>query len=215
VQSLRDIAPYLALGASVLALVLLALVVWLLVGQRRLRRAQLAVLGAHGERDLVAHAQDLEEQVRNLRDAVQGLDDLLADHKAELDKAFTRRAIVRYDAFRDIGGEQSASIALLDNTASGIVISMIHSRDYARIYVKQLRQSVPDRALSPEEVDVVEAALAAPVGGPAAGTVRPAAATPTQPPTGGGEPQHPWEQYPQEQRLPEQRLPEQHPRESE
>ncbi len=118
-QSLRDIAPYLALGAAVLGVVLLILVVRLIVGQRRLRRAQLAVLGAHGERDLVAHAQDLEEQVRNLRDAVQGLDGLLTSHKADLDKAFTHRAIVRYDAFRDIGGEQSASIALLDNTGLG------------------------------------------------------------------------------------------------
>ena len=180
-QSLRDIAPYLALGASVLALVLLALVVRLLVGQRRLRRAQLAVLGSHGERDLVAHAQDLGEQVRNLRDAVQDLDELLSAHRTELDKAFTRRAIVRYDAFRDIGGEQSASIALLDNNASGLVISMIHSRDYARIYVKQLRQSVPDRALSPEEVDVVEAALAEPASAAAAGPVRPPSG-PARPP---------------------------------
>ena len=218
-QSLRDIAPYLALGASVLALALLVLVVRLLVGQRCLRRAQLAVLGGHGERDLVAHAQDLGEQVRNLRDAVQGLDELLSTHRTELDKAFTRRAIVRYDAFRDIGGEQSASIALLDNNASGLVISMIHSRDYARIYVKQLRQSVPDRALSPEEVDVVEAALAEPAGGPAAGAARPAAgaarpaagaarpaagaarpgSAPTQPPgSGGTEPHHPREQHPGE-----------------
>ena len=156
---MRDIAPYLALGAAALAVVLLVLVVRLMVGQRRLRRAQVAVLGVHGERDIVSHAQDLEEQVRNLRDAVEGLDDLLGHHKAELDRAFTHRAVVRYDAFRDIGGEQSASIALLDNNASGLVISMIHSRDYARIYVKQLRRSVPDRALSPEEVEVVERAL--------------------------------------------------------
>ena len=167
-QSLRDIAPYLALGAAALDVVLLVFVVRLVAGQRRLRHAQLAVLGAHGERDLVAHAQNLEEQVRNLRDAVQGLDGLLAGYKTDLDRAFTHRAIVRYDAFRDIGGEQSASIALLDNTASGLVISMIHSRDYARIYVKQLRRSVPDRALSPEEVDVVEQALAMRAGTPAA-----------------------------------------------
>jgi Protein of unknown function (DUF4446) len=185
VQSLRDIAPYLALGASVLSLVLLALVVRLLVGQRRLRRAQLAVLGTHGERDLVAHAQDLEEQVRNLRDAVQGLDDLLATYKTQLDKSFTRRAVVRYDAFRDIGGEQSASIALLDNTASGLVISMIHSRDYARIYVKQLRQSVPDRALSPEEVDVVEAALNGPAAAAGLGASASAAPRPTPAPGSG------------------------------
>ena len=229
-QSLRDIAPYLALGASVLSLVLLVLVVRLLVGQRRLRRAQLAVLGTHGERDLVAHAQDLEEQVRNLRDAVQGLDDKLVTHKTELDKAFTRRAVVRYDAFRDIGGEQSASIALLDNTASGLVISMIHSRDYARIYVKQLRHSVPDRALSPEEVDVVEAALNGPAGGtiggagPAGGTPRPAggaprpAATPApvRRPAGAGEPQAPADQQtPAERPTPSEQPspPEQRPRE--
>jgi len=172
-QTLRDIAPYLALGAATLAVVLLVLVVRLIAGQRRLRRAQLAVLGAHGERDLVAHAQDLEEQVRNLRDAVQDLDGLLAGYKIDLDRAFTHRAIVRYDAFRDIGGEQSASIALLDNTSSGVVISMIHSRDYARIYVKQLRRSVPDRALSPEEVEVVEQALAG-LGGKAAAPAAPA-----------------------------------------
>ncbi len=190
-QTLRDIAPYLALGAAALAVVLLILVVRLIGGQRRLRRAQLAVLGAHGERDLVDHAQDLEEQVRNLRDAVQGLDGLLTGYKTDLDRAFTHRAVVRYDAFRDIGGEQSASIALLDNTASGLVISMIHSRDYARIYVKQLRRSVPDRALSPEEVDVVEQALVGVAAGkpaaakpaaaaePAAG--RPAAARPAEP----------------------------------
>lgn len=220
-QSLRDIAPYLALGASVLALVLLVLVVRLLVGQRRLRRAQLAVLGGHGERDLVAHAQDLGEQVRNLRDAVQGLDELLSAHRTELDKAFTRRAIVRYDAFRDIGGEQSASIALLDNNASGLVISMIHSRDYARIYVKQLRQSVPDRALSPEEVDVVEAALAEPAARPAAGAARPAggasrpAAAPPQPPAGGAatEPHHPTEPHSRDRHPREQRSGEQYPRE--
>ncbi len=229
-QSLRDIAPYLALGASVLSLVLLVLVVRLLVGQRRLRRAQLAVLGTHGERDLVAHAQDLEEQVRNLRDAVQGLDDKLVTHKTELDKAFTRRAVVRYDAFRDIGGEQSASIALLDNTASGLVISMIHSRDYARIYVKQLRQSVPDRALSPEEVDVVEAALNGPAGGtiggagpaggaprPAGGAPRPAATpAPVRRPAGAGEPQAPADQQtPAERPTPSEQPspPEQRPRE--
>jgi len=138
---------------------LLVLVVVLMTRVRRLRRAQQTVLGQHGERDLVAHAHDLEEQVRNLRDAVAALDGTVAGHKAELDHAFTWRAVVRYDAFRDIGGEQSASMALLDRHNSGFVLSSIHSRDYARMYVKQLREGVPDRALSPEEVEVVEAAM--------------------------------------------------------
>ena len=178
-QTLRDIAPYLALGAVATDVVLLVVVIALARRQGRLRRAQQAVLGVHGERDLVAHAHDLADQVHNLRDAVEGLEARLDTYKTHLRTAFTRRALVRYDAFRDIGGQQSASIALLDDTSSGLVISMIHSRDYARIYVKQLRQSVPDLALSPEEIQVVEAAMAQPAWGeggagePAAGAAQP------------------------------------------
>ncbi len=158
-QTLRDIAPYLAAGAVVADVVLLVLVCVLLVRVRRLRRAQQVVLGARGERDIVAHTSELEDQVRNLREAVETLDRTVAVHKAELDHAFTYLAVVRYDAFRDIGGEQSASVAVLDRHRSGFVLSSIHSRDYARMYVKQLRDGVPDRALSPEEIRVVEAAL--------------------------------------------------------
>ena len=166
-QVVRDIAPYLALGAALADVVLLVLVVRLITGQRKLRRGQQTVLGTHGERDLVDHAREVEDQVRNLRDAVEALDRLVAGYKVDLDGAFSHRAVVRYDAFRDIGGEQSASIALLDNTGSGLVVSTIHSRDYARIYVKQLHQTIPDRALSPEESQAVQTAMAG--GGPKPG----------------------------------------------
>jgi len=157
-QTLSDIAPYVALGAAVAAVILAILLVSLLVSVRRLRRAQQAVLGGHGERDLVSHAEGLEDQVRNLRDAVEALEGRIDGHKRELDKAFTYRALLRYDAFRETGGEQSASLALLDRDRSGIMISTISSRDEARLYVKELRQGVPDRALSPEEVTAVEKA---------------------------------------------------------
>lgn len=164
-ETLRDIAPYVALGAAVAAVVIAILLIWLLVGVRRLRRAQQVVMGGHGERDLVSHAEGLEDQVRNLRDAVEALEQRIDAHKRELDKAFTYRALLRYDAFRETGGEQSASLALLDRDRSGIVISTITSRDEARLYVKELRQGVPDRALSPEEVAAVEQAAPGDAGG--------------------------------------------------
>jgi Protein of unknown function (DUF4446) len=169
-QTLRDIAPYVALGAAVAAIVVAVLLGWLLVSVRRLRRAQQVVIGAHGERDLVAHAEGLDAQVHNLRDAVEALDRRIEGHKLELDKAFAYRAVLRYDAFRESSGEQSCSIALLDRSHSGVVISTITSRDEARIYVKELRQGVPDRALSPEEVAVVEQAVSAPAPTPAGAT---------------------------------------------
>jgi hypothetical protein len=162
-ETLRDIAPYVALGAAALSLVLLVLVIVLLARVGKVRRAQTVVLGRHEQRDIVAHTEDLDTQVRNLREAVEILTDQLDDQKRHLDHALTNRAIVRYDAFRDAGGEQSASFALLDQYRSGVVFSAIAARDFARIYVKYVTDGVADRDLSPEEVQAMEAAVPRPL----------------------------------------------------
>ncbi len=162
-QTLSDIAPYVALGAAALSVVLLILVVVLMTRVARLRRAQTVVLGRHEQRDIVEHTEDLDAQVRNLREAVEILTDQLDDQKRHLDHALTNRAIVRYDAFRDAGGEQSASFALLDQYRSGVVFSAIAARDFARIYVKHISEGVADRDLSPEEAQVMQLAVPTPL----------------------------------------------------
>ncbi len=187
-QTLRDIAPYAALAAVVLSLALLVLVIVLWTSVRRLRRSQLVVMGHHDQRDIVAHVENLDSQVRNLREAVEILTDQLDEQKRHLDHALTNRAIVRYDAFRDAGGEQSASFALLDNHRSGVVFSAIAARDFARIYVKHLRDGVADRDLSPEEQQAVVAAVPRPLAagedGPRAARA-PRLADEPRPPAGG------------------------------
>jgi hypothetical protein len=172
-QTVRDIAPYAALAAAALAIVLLVLVLLLWSSVRRLRRSQLVVMGHHEQRDIVEHVEHLDSQVRNLREAVEILTDQLDGQKRHLDHALTHRAIVRYDAFRDAGGEQSASFALLDEYRSGVVFSAIAARDFARIYVKHLDKGVADRDLSPEEQEVVAKAVPRPL---AAGEEGPRAA---------------------------------------
>jgi hypothetical protein len=162
-EMLSDIAPYVALGAAVLSVVLLVLVIVLLTRVSRLRRAQSVVLGHHEQRDIVEHTEDLDAQVRNLREAVELLTDQLDDQRRHMDHALTNRAIVRYDAFRDAGGEQSASFALLDQYRSGVVFSAIAARDFARIYVKHITEGVADRDLSPEEAQVMELAVPKPL----------------------------------------------------
>jgi hypothetical protein len=180
-HTVRDIAPYLSVGLAVAALVLAVLLLLLWLRVRRLRRAQLVVMGRSEQRDIVAHTEHLDSQVRNLRDAVEILTDKLDDHKRHLDRALTNRAVVRYNAFRDTGGEQSASIALVDNYRSGLVVTAISARDFARIYMKTLDLGVPDRELSPEEAEAVAKAMPRPLteqgdaAGPAAAQ-RPAAA---------------------------------------
>jgi len=190
-QTLRDIAPYAALAAVVLSLALLVLVLVLWSSVRRVRRSQLVVMGHHEQRDIVAHVEHLDSQVRNLREAVEILTDQLDEQKRRLDHALTNRAIVRYNAFRDAGGEQSASFALLDDHRSGVVFSAIAARDFARIYVKHLRDGVADRHLSPEEEQAVAAAVPRPLApgedGPRAARA-PRLADEPRPPAGGPPP---------------------------
>ena len=77
-----------------------------------------------------------------------------------MDATLARTAIVRYDAYEQAGGRQSASVALLDANRTGIVLSAIQGRDYARVYVKELDQGKASVALSPEEQQAVERAMA-------------------------------------------------------
>jgi hypothetical protein len=163
VQTLRDIAPWLALSAAVLAVIALVLAGVLWSRLRSVRRAQVVVMGTHDQRDIVAHSEQLASQVRNLRQAVERLTDELEAHKRRLAKTLTHRALVRYDAFRDAGGQQSATLVLLDDYRSGFVISAIAARDFARLYVKILDQGAADRELSPEERRAVAEAVPDPL----------------------------------------------------
>lgn len=176
-ETLHDIAPYLAASALVLAVALAVLLVMQWRAVRKLRRAQIVILGSHDERDIVEHVQTLDSGVRNLREAVAILTTELAEHGRHLDEAFTNRAIVRYDAFRDAGGEQSASVALLDNHRSGLVVTTIAARDFARLYVKHLDHGSPDRELSPEEQQAVEQAVPRPLEAASVAAGRPADAS--------------------------------------
>lgn len=152
-----------ALAAGALALIALALCAVLAVQLRRLRRAQ-RVLLADGERDLVAHAADLTQAFATLRAYVEEsalrLDGRLGTAEDRLDGALTYRGVLRYDAYNELSGQQSASIALLDATRSGIVLSSIHHRDQARLYTKQVHEGRAAIALSPEEEEALRLALA-------------------------------------------------------
>ena len=76
-----------------------------------------------------------------------------------LDGAIAYRALVRYDAYGEMSGHQSTSIALLDARRYGVVLTSIHHRDQARLYAKQVRDGPGEIELSPEEAEAVRLAL--------------------------------------------------------
>jgi hypothetical protein len=155
-------AGWIAIGAAVAAVVLavLVLLVWLDVRRSRGKRDTVLGEGSGGGRDLVDFAITLQGRVDDLHRAIDEIAAAVARVDRRMDATLARTAIVRYDAYEQAGGRQSASVALLDANRTGIVLSAIQGRDYARVYVKELDQGKASIALSPEEQQAVERAMA-------------------------------------------------------
>jgi len=135
---------------------------------RRLRVAQKRVLGEHGDTDLIAHAASLQQAFSDLHDRVEevahSVDRRLGAAEERLDGAIAYRSLVRYDAYGELTGNQSTTIALLDASHSGVVLSTIANRETARMYCKQVHGGQGELELSPEEAEAVRLALAGEVG---------------------------------------------------
>ena len=142
----------LALAASAVALVALLML-------RRLRAGQLTVL-ADGKADLVDFAVSLQGRIDDLHKAMDEIASALTRVDKRFDGALSNVALVRYDAYGDRGGQQSATVAMLDSARSGVVLSAIQGRDFARIYFKELDQGNCAITLSPEEEEAVRRAMA-------------------------------------------------------
>jgi hypothetical protein len=151
-------AAWIAIGAAGAAFVALLFAVGYWVSLRGVRRAQLVLLGG-GKSDLVDFAVSLQGRVDDLHRAVDELAGRVGHVDRRVDETVSKTAIVRYDAYENSGGHQSASVAMLDASRSGVVLSAIQGRDYARIYVKELDRGHASIALSPEELEAVERAM--------------------------------------------------------
>ena len=163
-DDLTDPAGLAALSAGALALVALLVSFVLAVRIRRLRAAQQVVLGKTGREDLVAHADRLHAAFAQLHERVEEvaarLETRVAAAEERLDGAIAYRALVRYDAYGELSGHQSASLALLDAERNGVVLSSIAHRDTARLYCKQVIGGRGEHLLSPEEDEAIRRALA-------------------------------------------------------
>jgi hypothetical protein len=185
VDNLNTTAGIVAVASGAVAVVGIGWSIGLTVAMRKLRAAQRAVLG-DSARDLVAHAAHLQSSYESLAQYVEDFGtrlDRRMDHaETRLDGVVAHRALVRYDAYGEMSGQQSHSIALLDATRSGIVLSSIHHRDTARLYAKHIHNGQPELELSPEESEAVRLALqGAPAASRAAASGTPG--TPDEPPT--------------------------------
>ena len=147
-----------AIAAGAVAAIALVGSLWLSRRVSRVQSAQSVVLGS-GHKDLLEFAVSLQARIDDLHRAVDEVATGLSRVDRRVDGSVTNTAVVRYDAYEGTGGQQSASMALLDSTRTGTVVTAIQGRDYARIYVKDLDRGRSSVALSPEEQEAVERAM--------------------------------------------------------
>jgi hypothetical protein len=154
-----EAAGWIAIGAAAAAILAL---VFAFAGWRALahvRAGQRTLLGG-GKADLVDFAVSLQARIDDLHRAVDEIAAGLARVDRRVDDSISKLSVVRYDAYEGLGGQQSASVAILDSGRTGVVLSAIQGRDYARIYLKELDRGRAPVALSPEELEAVERAMA-------------------------------------------------------
>ncbi len=151
-----------ALAAAAVAVVALGLCFALYRQLRRVRADQQVVLGEE-RADLVTHAATIDASFRTLHDYVTDvaarLDARVGVAEGRLDGAIAHCGLIRYDAYNEMSGRQSTSIALLDSSKSGVVLSSIHHRDQARLYAKQVSDGKGELRLSPEEEEALRLAM--------------------------------------------------------
>ncbi|HEY2311782.1 MAG TPA: DUF4446 family protein [Gaiellaceae bacterium] len=153
-----SVAGWIAIAAGAVAVVALVIALMLHMRLRRVRAAQLTLQGSGGG-DLVDFAVSLQGRVDGLHRAIDDLTGTLGRLERRVDATVSRLAVVRYDAYENTGGHQSASVALLDASRTGVVLTAIQGRDYARIYIKELDDGRAAVSLSPEEQQAVERAM--------------------------------------------------------
>lgn len=158
-EAIKNSTAWLLPLTLVAALAALGFSLYLLLVISRYRRDQKVVIGDGEPRDLLAFAGTLLERVDAIGGETEALRRKFTESRSHLAECLVFRSVLRYDAYRDLSGMQSTSLALLDANFSGVVISSIQSRDHARIYVREIVNGESREKLSPEEVYVLKQAM--------------------------------------------------------
>ena len=155
----RPLLDEITLGASGVAVLALISGVVANLRVRRLRRGLSVLDGPSGPESVLDALDRGTAETRALRTELTRAKGELDVARAELADALRHVAVVRYDAFGDMGGRMSFTAALLDDSGDGLVITSINGRTESRAYAKGVKQGTSDQSLSPEEAEAIALAL--------------------------------------------------------
>ena len=156
--TLEELTLATAIVAGV-ALLCFLLVLFLMIRLRKVRREYMLLRGENGDHDLLASVGESVGKAREVEQKINAVASTQEDLASVGRLAMQRFAVVRYDAFEDMGGQLSFSAALLDDYGDGIVFTSINGRTETRTYAKSVRGMKSQHNLSDEERAAIEAAV--------------------------------------------------------
>jgi hypothetical protein len=154
-----DVLSWVAVIGAGIAVVALVLATLALARVRGLRRAYTLLQGDDGADSFMDAVGVHVREVSGLRGEVEAVQRRLDTVQGDLAAALRHVAVVRYDAFNDMGGRLSFSVALLDDVGDGLVLTSINGRTETRTYSKGVKAGSSEASLSPEEEQAVGFAL--------------------------------------------------------
>jgi hypothetical protein len=152
-------ATTIAIIAGALALVATVVAVVALARQGAMRRHYAVLQGDDSRESFIEAVARKSAEVDALRGEVQQLEKVLDLTRVDVAESVRHIAVVRYDAFADMGGRMSFSAAFLDDAGDGLVLTSIHARTESRTYIKGVIGGAAETTLSPEEESAVRAAI--------------------------------------------------------
>jgi hypothetical protein len=157
----RPLLDQITIGAAAVSVLALLLAVTALVRVARLRRGFAGLEGEGKNTVMDAVRRSVADTAALRAEMASARDDIVAARR-DLTDALRHVAVVRYDAFGDMGGRLSFTAALLDDAGDGLVITSIHGRSEARTYAKGVKSGASEQSLSPEEQQAIDLAMRGP-----------------------------------------------------
>lgn len=149
------------IGAVVVAVSLLVWNIFLQVSVSRMRKNQQELFsgksGTDLEKVILDHGQNLKELDKDIQD-LYGISNKINNLAS---RSVHKVGVIRFNPFKDLGGDQSFSIALLDGQNSGVIISGLHTREGNRVYAKPVEKGkAVKHPLTEEELEAIKKAEA-------------------------------------------------------
>ena len=154
----RPLLDEIAIGAAAAGAVGIVAAISAHVRVGRLRRG-FAALDGRGKETVLDAVRRSGAETSAMRTDLEGLRSELVATRNDVTDALRHVAVVRYDAFGDMGGRLSFTVALLDDASDGVVLTSIHGRSESRTYAKGVKAGSSEQSLSPEEQQAIELAM--------------------------------------------------------